>query len=676
MAGLADIPTLRQRWKGKKHIGSAKPYLAVYVRKVRIRRQFDSSKPRFAVIPGAVAAPYSGYLEIASMWEAVPNVKSVEVDQGFDQNGLGNLTLELDNVYMREKTGVAGLFHMIERGWFSPFRGYKPPARPATAQGVKNSWYEKMREKSTQVMVIAGYGNARMPVFSGLIGATDLGSRPDKLKLTIRDFGQLLTDQRAFAWAKHPQCLDPITFADRLRADNVSAEGTPGQASSEANPLRFATDGNPDSFWLSKAHNSQQAQPWMSIKVPAGRYASVRLHSVFAESCYISIFKPNDGHWIDEGKGYTQDGIPWIKFIPTVATTSKGYEIPEHQLGDNATIRFTFTNLRQHDGGYRAGVREARGMRRKIGEEAKNNRWILVDDASDIVKVVLQWMGLHEWEVESTGVRLSDKLVFNRQSSFMEIINKIAELTNYVFFLKPPENFDESNLASPVNDQPSVGVAVFRSNQAMPSNPRDTIEAINDTDIMEGIEAQFTDEPLPQHIRVRGKPIKKEDGGRALGGDRTPRVMAGYLPPWSRADSIGNAGIKKVVVHYDNMLSSEQECIVACIFIAFRSALESAKGQIQAPAFPPIQLDNQTAIFDEGTGLSTRLWVTQRHLTVSSGEDAEFTMTLAGSLIDFPDIVMIRNELAQALSAAGVNPYPLATPTLEDIGGPAGSGVF
>jgi hypothetical protein len=671
MAGVADIPTLRERWKSGDHIGEAKPYLALYMRKVRVRRRFDSSKPRYSFIPGATHAPYSGYLEAHSNWEKLPNIKGVEVDQTFEQNGLGTATIEIDNVWMREQTGVKGLFHLIERGWFSPFRGYKPPARPAT-HPEKNEWYEQMRQKSTQIMVIAGYGDARIPIHSGLIGATDIKVLPDKLQITARDWGQLLTDQRAFAWAKHPQVLDPITFADRLQADNVTQKGTPGNASSDANPLRLATDGNQHTFWLSKAHNSPDAQPWMSIKVPGGRYASVRIHSVFAESCYISVFHKNAGVWEDQGKGYTQEGIPWVKFIPTLSTNAKGYEIPEVQLGDDSTIRFTFTNLKKHNGGFRAGVREASGARRKVSSEAKNNRWILVDDASDVVRTVLQWMGLHDWEVESTGVRLSDKLVFNRQTSFMDIINKIAELTNYVFFLKPPENFDESNLASPVNDQPSMGVAVFRSNQAMPSNPRDTIESVADSNILQGIEAQLSDEPLPQHIRVRGKPLKKEKGGRALGGDRTPRVMAGYLPPWSRADTVANGGIKKVVVHYDNMLSSEQECIVACIFIAFRAALESAKASIQIPGFPPIQLDNQTSLFDRASGFSTRLWITQRHLTVTTGDDAEFTMTLGGSLIDLPDIVMIRNELALALAQAGVNPYPLATPTLEDLGGPAG----
>jgi hypothetical protein len=295
-------------------------------------------------------------------------------------------------------------------------------------------------------MVIAGYGDARLPIFTGLIGVTELASRPDKNTLTVRDFGQLLTDQRAFAWAKHPQVLDPITFADRLKADNVTQEGTTGSASSEddGNPVRLSVDGDDDTFWLSKAHGSRDGQPWMSMKVPGGtlcqRPDSPR---VCGESCYISIYKANDSHWIDEGKGVTNDGIPYVKFIPTLAADDKGYQIPEHQLGDNSTIRFTFTNLHKHDGGFRAGVYEVSAARRKLSSEAKNNRWILVDDASDVVKVVLQWMGLTDWEVESTGVRLSDKLIFNRQTSFMEIIQKIAELTNYVFFLKPPEQFDE-----------------------------------------------------------------------------------------------------------------------------------------------------------------------------------------------------------------------------------------
>jgi hypothetical protein len=404
-----------------------------------------------------------GYIEPHSDWEKVPNIKSVESDQTFDQNGLSTATIEMDNIFMNEHTGVAGLFHIIERGWFSPFRGYKPPARPATAP-TKNEWYETFREKSTQVMVIAGYGDARIPIFTGLIGVTELASRPDKNTLTVRDFGQLLTDQRAFAWAKHPQVLDPITFADRLKADNVTQEGTTGSSSSEdsGNPASLAVDGDDNSFWLSKGHGSKDGQPWVSMKVPGGRYASVRIHPVFAgSSCFISIFKSNDNHWIDAGLGNTNDGIPYVKFIPTLAADDKGYQIPEHQLGDNSTIRFTFTNLHKHDGGFRAGVYEISAARRKLSSEAKNNRWILVDDASDVVKVVLQWMGLTDWEVESTGVRLSDKLVFNRQTSFMEIIQKIAELTNYVFFLKPPEQFDESTS----RPGPTTGSA-WRSSEA------------------------------------------------------------------------------------------------------------------------------------------------------------------------------------------------------------------
>jgi len=145
-----------------------------------------------------------------------------------------------------------------------------------------------------------------------------------------------------------------------------------------------------------------------------------------------------------------------------------------------------------------------------------------------------------------------------------------------------------------------------------------------------------------------------------------------YRPPWARNRSVRaigggdsdiaedeklrNAGLKKYVVWHDNRLRSLRECKIAALFIAFREALESAQVRIEAPCMPSIFLDHQAALFDTGTGLSTRFWVVDRSLSFQSGAEAHFTMTLAGSLIDFPDIAAVREELIQALRDANYNP--------------------
>lgn len=668
MAGLAEVDTLRSRWNTMKHIGPAKPDLTVMIRKARMRRRFQTvdwdDVHCFIPKTGPSNNIYYGYLEVHSDFEELPNVQEVTIDHDFAANGIATATIEIDNIYYKEQTGVAGLYHVIERGWFSPFRGHQPPSLPKTHES-QNEWYEDLREKSTQIVILAGYGDAKVPIFTGLISSTNIRVRPDKIIVTCRDMGQVLTDQRCFAWAKHPKVLDPITFYDRLAADNVTKEGAGARASSQdaGNAPRLALDGNNDSHWLSHRRDGPNAQEWISIKVPGGRYQSVQIDPAFAGmECFVSIYKHNDQHWIQRGLGTTNDGIPYVKHIQKVKKGRNGYGLGEDfHVGDNSTFRFTFRNLAHHKGsggpGYYAGVTEVRAAKRILSKEAKQNKWILVNDAADVVKVILQWVGLHDWEVETTGVRLKDKLVFNRQTTFMEVIQRIAELTNYVFYIRPPDNFDEDSPDD--NVQNTMGVAVFRSNQAMPDNPIERVEGVRDDKLLTGIEASLSDEPLAQHMRCRGKELPKKKGGRTLGADRTHRYMAGYLPPWSRASSIGNGGIKKVVVHYDQMLDSYQDCVIACMFIAFRQALESAKAQIQAPALPIIHLDHQVSIFDRGSGLSTRLWVAQKAMTIRTGENAHFTMTLGGSLIDFPDIVAIRQELKQALANAGYNPAPL-----------------
>jgi hypothetical protein len=270
-------------------------------------------------------------------------------------------------------------------------------------------------------------------------------------------------------------------------------------------------------------------------------------------------------------------------------------------------------------------------------------------------------------------VRLKDKVVFNRGNFLIDIINMAADAVGYVFYMKPPDRFDEDHLEA--NYNLSTGIGVFRQNQAMHAHPREHIELIHEAQTLTGVSAKFTDQPLAYNIRVRGKHVKNQRrGGRQLAGrdDRSYRYMYIYRPPWSRdpgVKAIGgadapnmpsqqwrNGGIKKYVVWHDDQLRSVRACLVAALFIAFREALESAQATLAAPAMPSIGLDNQCALFDVGTGLSTRMWVATRTLSFSTGEDAAFTMNLGGSLIDLPDIAAVRYELNRTLDDSNYRP--------------------
>ena len=195
--------------------------------------------------------------------------------------------------------------------------------------------------------------------------------------------------------------------------------------------------------------------------------------------------------------------------------------------------------------------------------------------------------------------------------------------------------------------------------------------------MLQGINARFTDEPLAYSIRVRGKKLSKKHGGRTLGGDDTPRCMYVYRPPWSRGDrgdvfnyyggndphrtlsgapDYRNGNIKKYVVHHDEKLRNVDECKIAALFIAFREALESATATIEFPGFPPLQLDHQLAVFDTGTGLSTRIWVAAKQIEFQGGPQAHFKMSIGGALIDLPDITRVRDELVRSLRNTNLNP--------------------
>lgn len=706
---------LRQRWKSGEHVGDAKPTLRGYIRTVQLGRNWRQvpQESVYSHVPGWWGGNkiWHGRWRCRTGWKPLPNILSVDIDQDFDQNGVANAVIEIDNVEMVAEEGVSGVFHALRRGFFSPFAGSRATTIGLPPTGEKNEWFDVLSDKSSQIMLVAGYGDQVVPIFEGLVNDCDLTSRPDRITLTCRDAGQVLTDQPVFLNAKARHVPDPITFCDRRQADEVEEVALGATAATAMHPARFAIDGSEETAWISADYNNPNPAelPYWEISIPNGRYETIKLHPRFAElTAYVAVLARDanapggdgarrvrgdqlpDNAWIDEGKGTIPGtSIPYVRRFEDLAAREREVSFPGfgYQLGDDTKIRIYFANLSQQKeaGGkgraYQAGLIEGKAIRRTLKDEAKQKRWILVDDLADVVRTVFQWCGLNSWEVETTGVRLKEKTTFNRGHYLIDIINAASEQVGYVFYVKPREEFDENDLGEQGDIENSMGIAVWRQSNALRTGNgvNDPVEVIHEDQTLTGIDMKWTDEPLAFNIRVRGRRVKRKKRavpladnepvmgenrgpGRTLGADKTERWMYVYQPPWARgafAEGGGdyrNGNIKKYVVHHDNKLRDLSECKVAALLIAYQEAMEAGQAQFEAPAMPTIFLDHQCALFDTGTGLSTRMYVATRQLSFKGGESAEFKMALGGSLLDLPDISTVRKELIQVLRNIGYDP--------------------
>jgi hypothetical protein len=204
---------LRDRWLGGTrpaiggagpilYGGDARPVCKVSVRKGHYVRAYDDDGHWTATWH-----PDTDYVEL-------PGVRQVELEQGYDNNGLSTATITTANVYMREVAGALGLsYHQIERGWFSPYRAFVAPKR--LKRGVTANAWEGMLARKVQIMVEQGYGNKTTRTFTGLLDSTSGVSVQQSLAISARDMGQVLVDSHLFGWNIDPKLRDPIIFVDR-----------------------------------------------------------------------------------------------------------------------------------------------------------------------------------------------------------------------------------------------------------------------------------------------------------------------------------------------------------------------------------------------------------------------------------------------------------------------------
>lgn len=715
---MADVSAQQiTRWRSGQHVGENKPAQRVAVRRGRFRRRyapwegedFSGIQIRGESDSAAWYASWEGMLSNGdgtydfADWVDLENVLQVDITQDFDSNGIQRATITLENIFLVEKAAhspLSGVWHLLDRGHFSPFRGFQPPNQSKTTQ-TKNFWYEKLF-RNAQVMVWQGYGADDIGVtFTGLIDDVDIKSKPDQIVLSLRDFGQQFVDCRIFNFNKSPQIEDPVVFADSKRADDVTRVGAAGPSdcsSHEAgHPARFVTDSSHSTRWIAAGYIDRTHTEWVQIRLPAGRYENFEFEAgIGGQEVFFAVHvRPQDDGspatlnglpltspgWLNIDKGEVVDSqshplsgegvggrVPWFRHVGQT-------DVQRHTFSFGGTLRcgngselvaFCKRPQRDLDGRYFASVSRFRAVKRRLKAEAKKNKWILCDDVTDVVKCIFRWAGFKEWVVEKAGVRITDPVIFNRGNFMIDPITALAETIGFEFFMGDPTSED------------SIGVPVFRANSALRTRNAPSLITgrakkmlqVRDIDLLTGVEVKLSDQNLAYIIRVRGARASAEHGGHLLGGGddgHTRRKMFVYRPPWTTQERMGGQIKHEIVVN--EQLKTQEDCEIACYLIAAAQALKSATALVQIPAMAFLELDDQIYLVDSSTGLATRLWIAQRSSTFKAGAEAEWSMSLGGALIDTPDIVEIKAAIRNARAAGKrmppvlenqINPSPVA----------------
>lgn len=657
------------RWASGRHVGPAKPTMVVRIQRGLMDHAFmpfvmlDGQQPDFGSILGSAHndAPWQAFWRATGPWIDVPNVSQVDIEQGFDANGVGTATVTIQNVLMQRAMGVVGAYTLMRRGYLSPWLGFVAAGRPFTGAQL-NEWFDLLNG-GYRIKIWQGYGaDALEPEFVGLSDDVDIRVSPDVITITARDFGQLLTDQRVFGSVKAKEIRSPITFADSKDADDTEKiSAGPAASSSDAGySVRNVTKMD-DSYWRSRPHDTD-ATEWIELHLPKGRYEDFYLDPQYAGmEAWISVYlrgkdatvdgEKHDPGWVALGGGVVpgdNGGHPSIRHIPDMGSQALKREIGARIVcGDNTVLRISFRNLpRGGDGKRRAGVRRLVAYRRKLKKELKGKKWIFVNDAADVVRWVFMWAGFKEWEVQDFGVNIKEPMTFHQSDYLIDIVKHMLEQGSYVYYMKRPTENDGS-----------LGIPVFRRTRATSAGP--PVLDIRDTQVLTGLETRFAKESLAYVIRFRGAAVEK--GGRALGEDSVKRVMATYFPPWSGAhhDVLTGrytpgmagrlAGVIKHVVHTDQLLETADECMMACILTAIQEALAAYTGNIQIPGIPGLSLDDQVSVIDNASGTNQRMWMAQRNSSFTVGPETAWTMTLGGSMLDTPDLVVLAKDYQRLL---------------------------
>lgn len=452
-----------------------------------------------------------------------------------------------------------------------------------------------------------------------------------------------------------------------LRRVGFNADASSGH-DGEAGLAMHVTDNNRKTQWSSTTRGAEDLTEWIEIQVPQGLYRSFLVYTDDTDlEMYVGVYalprartkKNGDkviydaqvddvdfaGGWVtapDGGlvPGDSNGGWPYLKKFTGVGPQTRfkkaeKFEIGHKlEMGRGSRIRIGFRKLaRKSHGHYNVSIGTFRAYTRSgVPENAtvpKPTPKIEVGDPSDIVRIALKWAGFKEWEVENTGATLSSDWSFNRQNFLIDLITKVQEVTGFVFYMKPPSEPDQS-----------IGIPVFRSSYLL-RDDLPGLPTITSSQLLTDLQAKISDTQLSNIIRVRGAANKR---GVTLQADATKRLMSVYSPPWTKDRRL--AGVLKHVIHNEERLKDQKSLDVMARLIALKQALAATTATITIPGTPEFDLDWQVGVLDEVTGLATRLYLANTSSTFITGEQTSWTSTLGGALLDTPDIVRVKADLA------------------------------
>jgi hypothetical protein len=284
-AGVRVSGLFRGRWLSGDHVGAAMPKCYMELRRGHFTRRYHTFSEagvvgRHGRVAHSTKLWYPDWTPTTD-WENVEGLKHVRLEQSFDNKGVTAATIDIDNTIFQPHGSGTGLYHTIERGFYSPLRGYVYPgsflvaARPDTPLLEQNENYMKL--PNAQVRIWMGYGDDALEmVFTGLIDDIDIGSTQQGLQLIARDFGGVAVDENVYGWAKDRDADDPVTFMPKDMHEEVTYVGGHARASStEPGFHASAVSGSNRAAWRSKLTSDENGLEWIEIHVPHGRYRSI-----------------------------------------------------------------------------------------------------------------------------------------------------------------------------------------------------------------------------------------------------------------------------------------------------------------------------------------------------------------------------------------------------------------
>lgn len=697
-----SIPSLLLgRWRSRNLAGAYAHACVVRVRPGHFHRYYsdenriDTGEPIYPPLiwKGRNHSPWQATWIIDGPWKTLPNVQSVKRQRSFTDKGSSTATIVMDNIAFLEENGAAGLYHAIDRGHYSPMRGIPVDNRARLWQ--TNEWVNVL-DGGWQIEVWEGYGegdevtllDAMDPAtnswarpnsaidrtFTGIIEECDLDSHPDHITLTVRDFGIVFTDQRLMGNNKSAEIRSPITFADRKTTQGEQKIKGPYTVSS----------GGIDSSgaWHGGSRVDPTATDWIEIPLPAGYYTQFYVAPISSGmEMFASLWLGTGGGtmdhtqhiaggWVDLGLGSTPDGTPYFRRVGSVDDYGRrwnfghGFDVPA-----GSKLRLTFTNLQRQDWidtGYAAGVHSMASYRYgsdplhppngQAGVQAKH--WILVEDAADVIRMILIWAGFKEWQVEDFGWTLHFPLRYGEDKYYMDVMSDLQAQGNFTFYM-----------TAPTNDDRSIGVPHFEYIKNF-DPPSATVE-VRDTNMGESMQVKWALADLPYVMRYRGALATRLQGGQALDQDTIRRYMATYYPPWAgdlytKLDATHfrsvenvrrNAGILRhftetLGVQTTVALRSTDECLFACVLAAVQYALGMATCQFQIPGLPGIELNQTLSAVEASTGVNSRVWVTSFDSQHTLGPQGSWHMTVGGAFLDTEEMDALRDDYHYAFKLA------------------------